>query len=174
MCGEPICRHFQQFIHHVYTLPAFSGGLFPARDHEIELQDLLKTKPKQTLTSLYNGVGGGQKLEMILEPTCGWCSHRLAGLAWRVCVRAPHDRDKGAGGDKMWPSSLCNYLPIFSPSLAFIIPFRSHLGVGDCHSVAPPSLSVCRMKCRSPPTDLCLPAPASPLICFLVTGDVWR
>ncbi|KAF0036408.1 hypothetical protein F2P81_011720 [Scophthalmus maximus] len=46
--------------------------------------------------------------------------------------------------------------------VAFIIPFRSHLEVGDCHSVAPPSLSVRRMKCRSPRTDLCLPAPASP------------
>lgn len=61
----------------------------------------------------------------------------------------------------MFPSSLCNYLPIFSPSVAFIIPFRSHLRVGGCHSVAPPSLSVCRMKCRSPSIDLCLPAPAS-------------
>lgn len=26
VCGEPICQHFQQFIHPVYTLPAFSGG----------------------------------------------------------------------------------------------------------------------------------------------------
>lgn len=76
-----------------------------------------------------------------------------------MCVL--HDTEKGTGGDKMCPSSLCNYLPIFSPSVAFIIPFRSHLGVGDCHSVAPPSLNVRRMKCRSPPTDLCLPAPAS-------------
>lgn len=69
----------------------------------------------------------------------------------------------GEGGDKMWPSSLCNYLPIFSPSVAFIIPLRSHPGVGDCHSVAAPSLSVCRMKCRSPPTDLCLPDRHPPL-----------
>lgn len=88
-------------------------------------------------------------------------SHWLATvLALCLCVSC--DRDKGTGGDKMCPSSLCNYLPIFSPSVAFIIPFRSHLGVGDCHSVAPPSLNVYRMKCRSPPTDLCLPAPAIP------------
>lgn len=60
--------------------------------------------------------------------------------------------------DKTCPCSLCNYLPIFLPSVAFIIPFRSHLGVGDCHRVAPPSLKVCRMKCRSPPIDLYLPA----------------
>lgn len=78
-----------------------------------------------------------------------------------VCVCLLYDREEETGGDKMCPSSLCNYLPIFSPSVAFIIPFRSHLGVGDCHSLAPPSLNVCRMKCRSPPIDLCLPAPAS-------------
>lgn len=77
-----------------------------------------------------------------------------------MCVL--YNGEKETAGDKMWPSGLCNYLPIFSPSVAFIIPFRSHLEVGDCHSVAPPSLSVRRMKCRSPRTDLCLPAPASP------------
>lgn len=77
------------------------------------------------------------------------------------CMCASHDRDNGTGGHKMCPSSLCNYLPIFSPSVAFIIPFRSHLEVGDCHCVTPPSLSLYRMKCRSPSTDLCLPAPNS-------------
>lgn len=89
-------------------------------------------------------------LPLLLHYVCVWM---------HVCVLC--DKEKGTGGDKMCPSSLCNYLPIFSPSVAFIIPFRSHLGVGDCHSVAPPSLNVCRMKCRSPPIDLCLPAPAS-------------
>lgn len=84
-----------------------------------------------------------------------------------VCARMPararvlYDREKETRVDKMCPSSLCNYVPIFSPSVAFIIPLRSHLGVGDCHTLAPPSLNVCRMKCRSPPIDLCLPAPAS-------------
>lgn len=129
-----------------------------------------------------------QELRLILVATCGGCTVLCTDLPLfllcvcvRVCVgvyvSVSCDRDKGTGGDKMCPSSLCNYLPIFSPSVAFIIPFRSHLGVGDCHSVAPPSLNVYRMKCRSPPTDLCLPAPASfspPLLAFLVTGDIWR
>lgn len=67
-----------------------------------------------------------------------------------------YDKEKETRGDEMCPSSLCNYLPIFSASVAFIIPFRSHLGVGDADSVAPLSLSVCCVKCRSPPIDLCL------------------
>ena len=33
-----------------------------------------------------------------------------------------------------WPSGLCNYLPIFSPSLGFIFSLRSHPEVRDCHS----------------------------------------
>lgn len=112
-----------------------------------------------------------QELGIISVPTCGCCTvltltcHCSCIVCVCVCVGVyvcvSLDRDKGTGGDKMCPSSLCNYLPIFSPSVAFIIPFRSHLGVGDCHSVAPPSLNVCWMKCRSPPTDLCLPAPTS-------------
>lgn len=90
--------------------------------------------------------------------------------------RMAETKVKGGGGDKMWPSSLCNYLPIFSPSVAFIIPLRSHPGVGDCHSVAAPSLSARRMKCRSPPTDLCLPdrrppLPWSPLALYLFPGN---
>jgi len=111
-------------------------------------------------TSRYNcGTG-----VVISVPACGCCKHNdllRVFVCVCVCVRLLYDREKETGGDKMCPSSLCNYLPIFSPSVAFIIPFRSHLEVGDCHSVAPPSLNVCRMKCRSPPIDLCLPAPAS-------------
>lgn len=93
--------------------------------------------------------------------TCGFCTVHTPSVVAYVCVFLCDLRQRQRyRGDKMCPSSLCNYLPIFSLSVAFIIPFRSHLGVGDCHSVAPPSLSACWMKCRSPPTDLCLPAPA--------------
>lgn len=78
-----------------------------------------------------------------------------------MCLCAMWRRERDRGGDRMCPSSPCNYLPIFSPSVAFIIPLRSHLGVRVCHSVAPLSFSVCRMKCRRPHIDLCLPAPTS-------------
>ncbi len=129
-----------------------------------------ENKPKQTAQA---GVMVEQKLRIISVSTCGCCNvftltcHCCCIMCVCLCVCAKgyecvlHDREKGTGGDEMCPSSLCNYLPIFSPSAAFIIPFRSHLGVADCHSVAPPSLNVRWMKCRSPPIDLCLPAPAS-------------
>lgn len=124
-----------------------------------------ENKPKQTKTSRCNGRAGVKDNFR----TYLWMLHsahtELPLLLHYVCVcvhaRMSHNKEKGTAGDKMCPSSLCNYLPIFSPSVAIIIPFRSHLGVGDCHSVAPPSLNVCRMKCRSPPIDLCLPAPTS-------------
>lgn len=87
-------------------------------------------------------------------------SHVDVALSACCCMCLLYHRENETRVDKMHPSSLCNYLPIFSPSVAFIIPFRSHLRVGDCHTAAPPSLKVCRMKCRSLSIDLCLTAPA--------------
>lgn len=80
-------------------------------------------------------------------------------LCTDVCVL--YYREKDTRADEMCPCSLCNYLPIFCTSVAFIFPLRSHLGVGDCHTVALPPLKACWMKCRSPLIDLCLPVPTS-------------
>lgn len=110
------------------------------------------------------------EFQVISVPTCGCCcSHGLGSVVELICMcmclcvcwRRCYMTERRDLGDKMCSSSLCNYLPIFPPSVAFIIPFRSHLRVGGCHSVAPPSLRVCRMKCRSPSIDLCHTAPAS-------------
>lgn len=91
-------------------------------------------------------------LQLLLNAYVCVCVYAGVGVIWH------RERDMR---HKMCPSGLCNYLPIFSLSVVFIIPFRSHLRVGGCHSVAPPSLSMSLMKCRSPSIDLCLPAPAS-------------
>ena len=101
-----------------------------------------------------------QELHAVSVPDV-WMLHTIYTDLSPVHLCVLYDGKEETEGDEMCPSSLCNYLPIFSPSVAFIIPFRSHLEVRDCHSLAPPSLSVYRMKCRSPPVDLCLPAPAS-------------
>lgn len=141
---------------------------FPLKCHDMAyFTSASWNKQKQTTTSGYYG-GTGVKGNFSVYLWTLQCSSWHVTVAFVcVCARMPararvlYDREKETRVDKMCPSSLCNYVPIFSPSVAFIIPLRSHLGVGDCHTLAPPSLNVCRMKCRSPPIDLCLPAPAS-------------
>lgn len=133
---------------------------FPLKCHDMAyFTSASWNKQKQTTTSRYYG-GTGVKGNFSVYL---WTLHSVPPdmSLLLLCACVLYDREKETRVDKMCPSSLCNYVPIFSPSVAFIIPLRSHLGVGDCHTLAPPSLNVCRMKCRSPPIDLCLPAPAS-------------